>query len=424
MPQNNPFTNTLIQLKKAVKRINLNPNVYEILKTPQRILQFFIPVKMDNGKIRVFEGYRVQYNNARGPYKGGIRYHPQANLNEIKALAALMTWKCAVVNIPLGGGKGGIKVDPKKLSKRELERLTRGYIRAVKDFIGPEKDIPAPDVNTNPMIMGWMADEYSQLVGRPTPGVVTGKPLALGGSQGREAATGQGAFYILRELSKQLRLIPKRTRIVIQGFGNVGYHFARLAFKAGYKIVAVADSQGSVYDKRAKGMDPKNLLQTKQEKGFSDGCYCIGTVCDCINYKRVTNKQLLELPCEVLVPAALENQITKSNAGKIKAKVILELANGPTTAEADEKLFRSKKMVVPDILANGGGVTVSYFEWLQNQQNFYWTEKEVNKKLQDIIVKSFNDVWQTKEKHNVDFRTAAYILAINRVAEAVEAKGY
>lgn len=423
MPQNNPFANALLQLKKAAQAIKLDPNIYELLKTPQRILQFSLPVKMDNGKIQVFEGYRVQYNNARGPYKGGIRYHSQVNLNEVKALAALMTWKCAVVNIPLGGGKGGIKVDPKKLSQGELERLTRAYARAVKDFIGPEKDIPAPDVNTNPMIMGWVMDEYSQLVGKPTPGVVTGKPLALGGSEGREAATGQGAFYLLEVLAKKLKLIPKKTKIVIQGFGNVGHHFARLAFKGGYKIIAVADSQGSIYDKRQNGLDPKHILNTKQGKGLASGCYCIGTVCDCANYKRVTTKQLLELPCDILVPAALENQITKANAGRIKAKVIFELANGPTTTEADEKLLRDKKILVPDILTNAGGVTVSYFEWLQNLQNVSWTEEEVNRKLQPIMVKAFNDIWQIKEKYNTDLRTAAYILAVGRVVESVKARG-
>ena len=419
----NSFANTLAQLKKAAELIKLNPNIYEILKSPQRILQFSIPVKMDDGKWKVFEGYRVQYNNARGPFKGGIRYHPQADLNEVKALAALMTWKCAVVNVPLGGGKGGIKVDPKLLSSGELERLTRGYVRAIKDFIGPKKDIPAPDVNANPMIMGWMADEYSQLVGHPVPGVVTGKPLSLGGSQGREAATGQGAFYLLQELAKKLKLNPKKTTLIIQGFGNVGYHFAQLAFKEGYKIIAVADSKGSIYDKRHKGMDPKNIRHTKQSRGLIDGCYCVGTVCDCKNYKRVTTKQLLELPCDILVPAALENQITRANAGKIKAKVVLELANGPVTTEADEKLNKKRITVVPDILANAGGVAVSYFEWLQNLQNSYWSEQEVNKKLAEIMVKSFHEVWQQKEKHNTDLRTAAYAVALSRVTEVMQAKG-
>lgn len=420
----NPFTNTLEQLKKAADLIDLDPDTHAILKVPYRTFQFSIPVKMDDNSWKVFEGYRVQYNNDRGPYKGGIRFHPQANLHEVKALAALMTWKTAVVNIPLGGGKGGIKVDPKKLSEGELERLSRGYIRAARDFIGPDVDIPAPDVNTNPTIMGWMADEYSKLVGRSTPGVVTGKPLALGGSQGREAATGLGGFYLLQEIVKKLKINPKKAKVVIQGFGNVGYHFAKFAHKAGYNIIAVSDSQGNVFDKRSKGLDPKHIMNTKKEKGLASGCYCIGTVCDCENYTRVTDKKLLEIPCDVLVPAALENQITKTNAGRIKAKVILELANGPITSEADEKLYKKGVVVVPDILANSGGVTVSYFEWLQNLKNEYWTEKEVHKRLKEIVTTALNDTWGYKEKYNTDLRTASYVLAIQRIAEALQAKGY
>ena len=420
----NPFTNTLEQLKKAADLINLDPDTHAILKVPYRTFQFSIPVKMDDNSWKVFEGYRVQYNNDRGPYKGGIRFHPQANIDEVKALSALMTWKTAVVNIPLGGGKGGIKVDPKKLSEGELERLSRGYVRAARDFIGPDIDIPAPDVNTNPTIMGWMADEYSKLVGRSTPGVVTGKPLALGGSQGREAATGLGGFYLLQEAVKKLKINPKNAKVVIQGFGNVGYHFARFAQKAGYKIIAVSDSQGNIFDKRGNGLDPKHIMYTKKEKGLASGCYCKGTVCDCENYTRVDDKKLLEIPCDILVPAALENQIDKTNAGRIKAKVILELANGPVTSEADEKLAKKGVVVVPDILANSGGVTVSYFEWLQNLNNEYWTEQEVNKKLKEIVTTAFNDIWENKEKYNTDLRTASYVLAIQRVAEALQAKGY
>jgi glutamate dehydrogenase/leucine dehydrogenase len=424
MANKNPFTNTLEQLKKAADLINLDPDTHAILKVPYRTFQFSIPVKMDDNSWKVFEGYRVQYNNDRGPYKGGIRFHPQANIDEVKALAALMTWKTAVVNIPLGGGKGGIKVDPKKLSEGELERLSRGYVRAAKDFIGPDIDIPAPDVNTNPTIMGWMADEYSKLVGRPTPGVVTGKPLALGGSQGREAATGLGGFYLLQEVIKKLKINPKKARVVIQGFGNVGYHFSRFAHKEGYKIIAVSDSRGNIFDKRGRGLDPKHIINTKEGKGLASGCYCIGTVCDCENYTRVSDKKLLEMPCDILVPAALENQITKENAGRIKAKVILELANGPVTSEADEKLHKKGIVVVPDILANSGGVTVSYFEWLQNIKNEYWTEKEVDKKLREIVTTAFNDVWKNKEKYDTDLRMASYVVAIQRVAEALQAKGY
>ncbi|MFA6272609.1 MAG: Glu/Leu/Phe/Val dehydrogenase [Patescibacteria group bacterium] len=420
----NPFTNTLEQLKKAADLIGLDQNIYEILKVPYRTFQFAIPVKMDDQTWKVFEGYRVQYNNDRGPYKGGIRFHPQANLHEVKALAALMTWKTAVANIPFGGGKGGIKVDPKQLSEGELERLSRGYINAVRDFIGPNLDVPAPDVNTNPKIMGWMVDEYSKLVGHPTPAVLTGKPLALGGSQGREAATGLGGFYLLQEVAKKLKLNPKNTKIVIQGLGNVGYHFARFAYQAGYKIIAISDSRGNIYDKRGKGLNPKYVMDTKKKKGLTSGCYCTGTVCDCKNYEKVSDKKLLELTCDILVPAALENQITDANAGKVKAKVVLEMANGPITSEADEKLARRGILVVPDILANSGGVTVSYFEWLQNISNDYWTEEVVNKKLKQLITTAFNDVWEIKEKLKTDLRTAAYVLAIQRVADALQAKGY
>jgi glutamate dehydrogenase/leucine dehydrogenase len=420
----NPFTNTLEQLKKAADLIGLDHNIYELLKVPHRTLQFAVPVRMDDQSWRVFEGYRVQYSNDRGPYKGGIRFHPQASLSEVKALAALMTWKTAVANIPFGGGKGGVKVDPKMLSEGELERLSRSYINAVRDFIGPDRDVPAPDVNTNPKIMGWMVDEYSKLVGKPTPAVLTGKPIALGGSQGREAATGLGGFYLLQEVTKKLGLNPSKTKVVIQGLGNVGYHFARFVHQAGYKIVAMSDSQGNIYDKRGKGLDPEHVMNTKKAKGLTGGCYCVGTVCDCKNYEKVSDKKLLELPCDILVPAALENQITATNAGRIKAKVVLEMANGPVTSEADVKLAKRGITLIPDILANSGGVTVSYFEWLQNISNDYWTEETVNKKLKQLITDAFNDIWDIKEKYKTDLRIAAYVLAIQRVAGALQAKGY
>lgn len=420
----NPFTNTLEQLKRAADLIGLDKSVYEMLKVPRRTFQFAVPVKMDDNSWKVFEGYRVQYNNDRGPYKGGIRFHPQANLSEVKALAALMTWKTAVANIPFGGGKGGIKVDPKQLSEGELERLSRSYIDSLRDLIGPYQDVPAPDVNTNPKIMGWMVDEYSKLTGKPTPAVLTGKPIALGGSQGREAATGLGGFYLLQEIAKKLKLNPKNIRVVIQGLGNVGYHFARFVHQAGYKIVAISDSRGNIYDKRGKGLDPEHVMATKKAKGLTGGCYCVGTVCDCKNYEKVSDKKLLELPCDILVPAALENQITEENAGRIKAKVIIEMANGPVTSEADTKLIKKGVVLVPDILANSGGVTVSYFEWLQNISNEYWTEEMVNKKLKQFITVAFDDIWKLKEKYNTDLRAAAYILAIQRVADAMQAKGY
>ncbi len=416
------FKNALSQLDKAAKYLEIDKGVLEILKNPQRILQASLPVKMDDGSVRVFTAFRVQHSDARGPFKGGIRFHPRTNLDEVKALAFWMAIKTAVVGIPMGGGKGGITVDPKKLSRAELERLSRAYIRAFKDFIGPQKDVPAPDVNTNPQIMAWMVDEYNQLTGRKSPGVITGKPLELGGSQGRTAATGLGGFFVLRELAKKLKLKPKQTTVAIQGFGNVGYFLAKFLHQAGYKIVAIADSKGGIYDKRHQGMDPEHLLKQKQSKGFTNGCYCIGSVCDCENYTHINSDKLLELPVDVVVPAALENAINESNAGRIKAQVILEMANGGVTPKAEEKLLRKKKVVVPDVLINAGGVTVSYFEWVQNLQNYYWTEEEANKKLDEIMSKAFADIWSVGDKLQIDLRTAAFVLAVKRIAEAIKSK--
>lgn len=409
----NPFKNALNQLKNIEDFIpEEDKNYLDLLRQPKRILQVSIPVKMDNGTIKVFEGYRVQYNDARGPFKGGIRYHPKADLHEVKALSFWMAIKCATVNIPLGGGKGGIKVDPRSLSTGELERLTRGYARALKDFIGPKIDIPAPDVYTNPQIMAWIMDEYSQMKGYNVPGVVTGKPIEVGGSLGRESATAQGGFYILELLAKKLNLNPKNTRVVIQGFGNAGLIMSELVSKSGYKLIAVSDSKGGTYNE--KGLDIKDVIKFKKTNG-SVANYSAG--------KSITNKKLLELPCDVLIPAALESQITKSNAGRIKAKVILELANGPTTPDADDKLFKKDKIVVPDVLANAGGVTVSYFEWLQNQAGSYWTEAEVLSKLKPIMVRSFEEVWKTKNENNVDMRRAAFILAVERIIKAIKVRG-
>ncbi len=417
------FKNALQQLKKAAGYVKISPATLEQLKKPERILQFSLPVIMDNGDIRIFEGYRVQYTSVRGPYKGGLRYHPQTNLDEVKALAFWMGIKCAVVDIPLGGGKGGIMVDPKKLSKGELERLTRVFTRRLVPFIGPEQDILAPDVNTNPEMMGWVMDEYSQIVGKKIPGVVTGKSLELGGSQGRAEATGKGGLYVLNELAKKLKLNPKKTRIIVQGFGNVGFNFANLAYQAGYKIIGLSDSQGGIYSKKGISMNPKHVMQDKKARGLIAGCYCIGSVCDCKNFKQVTNKQLLELPTDILVLAALENQVIKVNAGRIKAKAIIEMANGPTTPEADAKLAKRKIIVVPDVLANAGGVTVSYFELVQNLQQYYWTEDEVFNKLKTIMIKAFTDVWQKAQDLKIDLRTAAFVLALERIGKAMEARG-
>lgn len=415
-----PFDNAIKQLQKAARVMNLAPDILEILSHPERVIEVAVPIKMDDGSLKIFEGYRVQYNSARGPYKGGIRYHSQTDINEVKALAFWMAIKCAVVDIPFGGGKGGITIDPKKLSEGELERLTRSFTRAIAQFIGPKVDVPAPDVNTNPKIMDWIVDEYSKFIGKSVPAVVTGKSLENGGSLGRTAATGQGGFYTLREVAKKLKLKPSETTVAIQGFGNVGYHIAKLVFDAGYKLIAIGDSHGAMFDKRGLGMDPDNIMKTKKERGLIGDCYCVGSVCDCENYTEISNEELLELKVDVLIPAALESVITEKNAGQIKAKVILELANGPTTSEADDILFKKGVTVVPDVLANAGGVTVSYFEWLQNLQNYSWTEQMVLEKLEPIMVNSFAAVWQAKEKYKTDLRTAAYTVALERIACALE----
>jgi len=419
----NPFKNALKQLQKAADLMELDQAVFERLKKPDNILQVSLPVKMDDGTTKVFEGYRVQHNNARGPYKGGLRYHPQTNLVEVKALAFWMAIKTSVMGIPMGGSKGGITVDAKKLSATELEKLTRVFARKLKDFIGPEKDVPAPDVYTNPQIMSWIVDEISKIKGYNVPGVVTGKPLELGGSEGRTAATGLGGFYCLTELAKKEKLNSKKVTVAVQGFGNVGYYMAELMHQAGYKVIAVSDSKGGILDKTGKGMEPKNIMATKQKEGSIGACYCVGSVCDCDNYKQITNEELLKLDVDILVPAALENAINEKNAGKIKTKYIIEMSNGGIVPEAEEKLLKKGKLIIPDVLANAGGVTVSYFEWVQNLQNYYWTEKEVNSKLKDIMVKSFNDTWQIRNKYNTDMRTAAFILALERIQAAMKLKG-
>lgn len=417
------FKSALEQLKTAAEAINLDAGVWEILKKPQRIIELSLPLKKDDGTVEVFEAYRVQYNNARGPFKGGIRFHPQANLDEVKALAFWMTIKCAVADLPYGGGKGGIKLDPKTLSEHELEHLTRSYTRALRADIGPKTDIPAPDVNTNAKIMGWIVDEFGNLAGEFKPAVVTGKPLALGGSEGRERATGTGGFYVLAEVLKKLKKDPKKTKVIIQGLGNVGYWFAKEAQKAGLKIVGVADSQGGIYDKRGLGMDLDKIMETKKNKGLLAGCYCSGSVCDCSNFQGMSNAKLLEMPCDVLVPAALENQITKENAGKIKAPIILELANGPVTFEADEKLNKKGALVIPDVLANAGGVVGSYMEWVQNLYGYSWTEDEVISRMKDKLHSALEEIWQMHLTKKLPLRTAAFASALKRLAEALKGRG-
>ncbi|MFH2136785.1 MAG: Glu/Leu/Phe/Val dehydrogenase [Patescibacteria group bacterium] len=419
-----PLQNALTQLKKAADLVKLDPAVLEILKKPKKIHQFSIPVKMDNGQTKVFDGYRVQWNDARGPFKGGIRFHPKTDLNEVEALSFWMTIKCAAVGIPYGGGKGGVTVDPKKLSKTELERLTRGYTRALKNDIGPEKDIPAPDVYTTPQIMGWIMDEFSKIKGYNVPGVVTGKPLEIGGSAGRGTATAQGGFYVLEEIVKKMKIDPKKTKVVVQGFGNAGANMADLCFHAGYKIIGVSDSQTAVIDKTGKGFDSHVIAKMKEKKGVVDICDCDDLKCSCKDHIHITNEKLLEMDCDILVLAALENQITKKNVGRVRAKIILELANGPTSPEADEKLFKKNVLVLPDVLANAGGVTVSYFEWVQNLANYYWSEKEVFEKLKKIMVENFDEAWKIKEKNKTDFRTAVFALALGRLEKAIKARGW
>ena len=402
------FDNVKTQLEKVQKIKNYNDKEMTILSTPKKVIEKQFPVEMDSGETKTFNGYRVQFNNARGPTKGGIRFHPQVDLSEVKSLAFWMALKCAVVDIPFGGGKGGVEVNPKELSQKELERLSRAFIQAIHEHVGPMKDIPAPDVYTNPQIMAWMLDEFEKIKGYHAPGVITGKPLELGGSQGRGFATSQGGAYTLRQQLKNKA--PNETTVAIQGFGNAGSFMAKILHKWGYKVVAINDSKGGIYNK--EGFDIPKLLEHKEKTGsvigFAD---------------EITTKNLLELDVDVLVPAALENQITHENAAEIKAKVIVELANGPLTPEADTILENNNIVVIPDILANAGGVTVSYFEWVQNLYGYYWTEEEVLEKLEKIMVNSFNDVSEVANKKNTSLRNGAYILAIDRILKAERLRG-
>jgi glutamate dehydrogenase len=404
----NPYKAVLELLQIAGEKLKLDQGIHEMLKRPMRTIIVNIPVVMDDGSVRIFTGYRVQYNDALGPTKGGIRYHPELTLDEVIALSAWMTWKTAVVGLPLGGGKGGIRCNPKDMSPGELERLTRGYTRALARFIGPFSDVPAPDVYTDAQTMAWIMDEYSQIVGCNTFGVVTGKPVCVGGSLGRNEATSRGLMYTVIEAAKHLGIELKGATVAVQGFGNVGYHAARLLHELGCKIVAVSDSKGGIYS--SNGLDPTKVLEHKNERGSVTGYG---------NCKCLTNEELLELECGILVPAALENQITGANAGKIRSKILAEGANGPTTPQADEILFRNGVFVIPDILANSGGVIVSYFEQVQNQMNYYWSEEEVRNKLQSTIVNAFQEVLAVAEEYKINMRIAAYMKALKRVADAM-----
>jgi glutamate dehydrogenase/leucine dehydrogenase len=409
----NPFEVALKQLEEASKILNLEKGMLEILSNPKRILTVSIPTRMDDGSIKVFTGYRSQHNDARGPHKGGIRYHPDVTLDEVKALSMWMTWKCAIANIPYGGGKGGIICNPKQMSENELERMTRRFAYLIADIIGPYRDIPAPDVYTGGKEMAWIMDTYSALKGNYVqPEVITGKPIAIGGSLGRNEATGRGLAYTVREAAKKMEIDMKQATFVVQGFGNAGQFSSKLVEEQGAKMIAASDSQGAII--KTDGISVDALMEFKRETGSIVG---FGDA------KSITNDELLETECTILIPAALENQITKNNADKIKTQIIAEAANGPTTPEADEILFKKDILVIPDVLANGGGVTVSYFEWLQNLRRDYWTEEEVNKRLDINITKSFYDVYDTHTKYKVDMRKAATLLAVKRVVEAINIRG-
>ena len=406
------FNAMLEEFDVAARLLGLDPGIWKVLTHPKRQITVSCPIQMDNGEIEVFTGYRVQYNITLGPAKGGIRYHPGVTLDEVTALAAWMTWKCAVAHVPFGGGKGGIIVDPNRLSRRELEALTRRYVAEIVDAIGPEKDVPAPDVNTNDQIMAWVMDTYSMHVGHTSTAVVTGKPIEMGGSLGRREATGRGVMIVIREAAKNLKLEIKGATVAVQGFGNVGSVSADLLSKIGAKIVAVTDWKGGVYNK--SGLDITKMLdyarQHRSIDGFPGG-------------EHLDNASLFELPVDVLIPAALENQITMENAPKIRARIIAEGANGPTTPDAHKHLHDRGVFVIPDILANAGGVTTSYFEWVQDRHGYFWEEAEVNKRLENKMVEAFEDVLSTSQRYKTDLRTAAYIVAISRVATVTKMRG-
>jgi glutamate dehydrogenase (NAD(P)+) len=397
--EENPFESMMERFDEAAHKLNLDPNIYKILRWPNREITLYIPVLMDDGNYQVFTGYRVQHNFARGPAKGGIRYSPDVSLDEVRALAAWMTWKCAVVNIPFGGAKGGIVCDPRDMSPTELERLTRRYTSDLMDFIGPERDVPAPDMNTNEQTMAWIMDTYSMHMRHTVTAVVTGKPIEIGGSRGRREATGRGLLFVCNEACKKFNLNIPDTRVVIQGAGNVGGTAAQLMYEEGYKVIGLA-VPGVV----------KYLKENKTVEGYPEA-------------EHISTSELLELECEILMPAATENQITSHNADRIKCKILAEGANGPTTADADEIIAAKNIFVIPDILANAGGVTVSYFEWVQDRMGFFWNEQTVNDRLHDIMVSSFNDVVRVADKYQVNTRLAAYMLAIDRVAYDTHLRG-
>ncbi|HEY9826164.1 MAG TPA: Glu/Leu/Phe/Val dehydrogenase [Stenomitos sp.] len=415
------FADASQRLEKSLRYVDLPEDALEYLRHPKSSLAVSIPVRMDDGSLRVFQGYRVRYDDTRGPTKGGVRYHPNVSQDEVQSLAFWMTFKCAVLDLPFGGGKGGITLDPKLLSKLELERLSRGYIDAIADFIGPDVDILAPDVYTNPMIMGWMMDQYNVIQRKISRAVVTGKPLAMGGSAGRDTATGLGAFMAINAMAPRLGLVPSGTTVAIQGFGNAGSILALWLAEAGYRVVALSDSQGGIYGPH--GLDIVNIVQQKEATRSLKTIYCEGSVCTVPDYTPISNAELLTLKVDILIPAALENQITEANAGQIQAKYIFEVANGPVTSAADEILERKGVLVFPDILVNAGGVTVSYFEWVQNRSGLYWSEAQVFTRLQERMIAATDALWHISQRLGVSLRTAGYVLALERIGEAITAKG-
>ena len=410
----NPYEMAKKQIDNVAEVMGLDPNTAAYLKRIERALIVSIPIKMDDGSVKIFEGYRVHHSTVRGPGKGGIRYAPSVNLDEVKALATWMTWKCSLLNLPLGGAKGGVCVDPFKLSKRELERLTRRFTAEIINVIGPDIDVPAPDMNTNAQIMAWMMDVYSMQKGRTIPGVVTGKPIEIGGSIGRESATGMGLFVVLEAICKKLNYDLKSMKIVIQGFGNVGGWIAKILYDYGSKIIAISDISGGIYSE--EGLNINELIEWRDQKKFLKDFHKN-------DYKQISNEELLRLKCDILIPAAMENQITKDNANDLNCKIVLEGANGPTTPEADNILHKKGVYVVPDILANSGGVCVSYFEYIQDIHSYFWKLDRINQELSRILLEAFEETYRIAQEKDIPLRIAAYIIAVSRVAKAIELRG-
>jgi len=424
--KNKPFQNYLLNLEKAISILGLSKEESRVLREPEKIIQKKINVEFENNNYSELNAYRVQFNNARGPYKGGIRYHQDADIDEVKALAAAMAIKCAVVNVPFGGAKGGVKFDPKAMSKSDIEKVSREFVREFVDDIGVDRDIPAPDVYTNPEIMAIMLDEYEKTMKKSEPGVITGKPIELGGSFGRDSATAQGGAYVLQEFIDTIHPKKKDLTVAVQGFGNAGSNIAKILHYMGYTIVAVSDSKGGVHS--AQGIDPEHAIKVKHEKDDLTHMYCEGTVCDLErlerdNAKIIKNHDIVTEECDILIPAALDGVINKDNAKDIKAKIILELANSPTTPEADEILNKKDVIIIPDVLANAGGVTVSYFEWVQNRNGFYWGKEKVQEELKSIMVKAFTAIWKMSKEKDISLRDAAFALGVERIIKAMRYRG-